>query len=182
MIERKGFHHLVDAARQLRDRGQLDGVQFVFVGGPLDSANMYASAVRRQIEEHQLWGHIMLAGAQPHDQLYKWYSAADVSCLASSREGWPNVVMEAKACGTPVVATKVWGTPEALPNEADGLLVEEQSGPALAGAISRALSRQWNREAIVRHAQERTWDKVAAAVLERFEAVLSTHADGAQRA
>jgi glycosyltransferase involved in cell wall biosynthesis len=55
---------------------------------------------------------VTFAGQRPNDQLKTYYSAADVLLLASSREGWPNVLLESMACGTPVVATRVNGTPE----------------------------------------------------------------------
>jgi len=48
-------------------------------------------------------------------------SAADVFCLASEREGWPNVIHEALACGLPVVATNVGGVPEMIPSDRFGL-------------------------------------------------------------
>ena len=48
---------------------------------------------------------VTFAGQRPNDQLKTYHSAADVLLLASSREGWPNVLLESMACGTPVVAT-----------------------------------------------------------------------------
>ena len=59
-----------------------------------------------------------------HKELCLWYNAADLFCLASEREGWPNVLFESLACGTPVVATKVGGIPEILRSEKLGILVE----------------------------------------------------------
>src|SRR5271157_1503828 len=53
-------------------------------------------------------------GAVPNEQLRTYFSAADVSCLASRQEGWPNVVLESLACGTPVVATAVGAAPQLL--------------------------------------------------------------------
>ena len=48
-----------------------------------------------------------------HD-LRNYYGAADALVLASSREGWANVLLESMACGTPVIASNVWGTPEVV--------------------------------------------------------------------
>ncbi len=53
-------------------------------------------------------------GAIAHADIQRVYVAADVLILASSREGWPNVLLEAMACGTPVVATNAWGNPEVV--------------------------------------------------------------------
>ena len=106
---------------------------------------------------------VMLVGAKPNEELAMWFSAADVSCLASSREGWPNVLMESIACGTPVVATRVGGVPEIITSPELGLLVEKDQ-QALADGLRFALEKNWDRMALVRHAQARSWDRVAAEV------------------
>ena len=55
------------------------------------------------------------------------YSAADALVLASSREGWPNVLLESLASGTPVIATRNWGTPEIVTAPEAGLLIDERA-------------------------------------------------------
>ncbi|PWT94293.1 MAG: glycosyl transferase family 1, partial [Acidobacteria bacterium] len=105
LLELKGFHILIDAMvglRRLRPN-----LTLVIVGeGP------YRPRLEKQIRNLALEENVRLVGARPHEQLSQWYSAADVFCLASSREGWANVVMEAMACGCPVIATPVGGTAE----------------------------------------------------------------------
>jgi glycosyltransferase involved in cell wall biosynthesis len=73
-----------------------------------------AGALRAQAERLGLADDVLFAGAVHPDALPDWYRAADALVLPSLREGWPNVVLEALACGTPVLATSVWGTPEIL--------------------------------------------------------------------
>ena len=115
---------------------------------------------------------VHFAGAFPNERLREWYSAADVSCLASSRDGWPNVVLESLACGTPVVATRVWGTPEILTSPELGVLVE-QSESAIAAGLEAALTRKWNRELLVRHARTREWSVVGREVDAYLKEVLA---------
>jgi glycosyltransferase involved in cell wall biosynthesis len=115
---------------------------------------------------------VHFAGACPNERLRDWYSAADVSCLASSREGWPNVVLESLACGTPVVATKVWGTPEILTSPELGVLVEQDEASIAAG-LAAALRREWNREQLVGHARQREWSMVGREVDEYLREVLA---------
>ncbi|HZI89934.1 MAG TPA: glycosyltransferase, partial [Candidatus Polarisedimenticolia bacterium] len=95
--------------------------------------------------------------------LHLWYSAADLSCLFSRREGWPNVVLESMACGTPVIATPVGGVPEIITEGRNGMLAEGDD-VALAEALARALGHPWDREAIAREAGGHTWETAAAAV------------------
>jgi glycosyltransferase involved in cell wall biosynthesis len=108
-------------------------------------------------------------------------SAADVLALASEAEGWPNVVHEAMACGTPVVATDVGAIPEMIPSPELGFRVPFGDTGALRDALRMALARDWDRGAIARYAQGRAWDKVAAEVVEVLEEVVAEHAGGEAR-
>ena len=108
---------------------------------------------------------VKLPGKRPYEELPAWFSAADVSCLASAREGWPNVVTESLACGTPVVATRVGGIPEILHSPELGVIVE-RTVESIAAGIEQALSKPWNHEAISLETRARTWTKVAAEVEE----------------
>src|SRR5690606_4533074 len=100
---------------------------------------------------------VQLAGARPHDELPTWMQAADLLSLPSHNEGVPNVVLEAMACGLPVVASDVGGIPEVLPAHA-GVLVQAHAPEALALALADALERDWQREAIIEHAGTFRWD------------------------
>jgi teichuronic acid biosynthesis glycosyltransferase TuaC len=121
------------------------------------------SELEEQIRALQLSGRVILCGSRPNEELQLWFSAAELSCLASSSEGWPNVVSESVACGTPVVATNVGGVPEILSSPDLGVVVE-QTVDALAEGIAVALQRKWDREVLTRWSRERTWDIVAAEV------------------
>jgi teichuronic acid biosynthesis glycosyltransferase TuaC len=118
------------------------------------------------VHEQDLQECVFLAGGWPNETLKLWYGAADVSCLASLREGMPNVVLESLACGAPVVATRVGGVGEVLVSEDLGILVEPSAQGLIVG-LERALQRQWNRNFIACHAHARTWDVVAEEV-ERY--------------
>ena len=96
-------------------------------------------------------------GAIAHDTLGDWFRAADLLCLPSHNEGVPNVVLEAMSCGTPVVATRVGGIPEVLP-ECAGRLVAPQDRDALSAALIEASGHPWDREAIARQAGTFRWD------------------------
>jgi glycosyltransferase involved in cell wall biosynthesis len=103
--------------------------------------------------------------------LRDWYSAADVYCLASETEGWPNVLLESLACGTPVVATNTWGTPEIICSEDYGLLVE-RSAASIAHGLQTALAKEWNCQAMIAYAATHTWQNVAKKVVENFASAL----------
>lgn len=169
LCERKGFHLLIDAMKELIKRGEKD-LLLVIVGG-----NTHEGDFRKYLEERivrqGLENHVLLAGPKPPDELRVWYSAADLFCLASSREGWPNVCFESLACGVPVIATRVWGTPEVICSPDYGLLVEERSVEALTAKIEQGLKMEWDPEKMVAYARQHSWQGVARKVLEVFESV-----------
>jgi teichuronic acid biosynthesis glycosyltransferase TuaC len=156
LIPRKGFHFLIPAVAQIASR--FPNLRLYILG-----EGEYRSTLESLIRQCNLQEQVFLVGSVPNTDLRYWFSAAYVSCLLSSREGWPNVLQESLACGTPVVATRVWGAPEVIVSPDLGFLVE-QSSPAIATALESALNKDWNREAIARHAGERTWAVVAAEV------------------
>ncbi|WP_426661094.1 glycosyltransferase [Rhodanobacter aciditrophus] len=110
---------------------------------------------------------VRLAGAMPHEALPDWFRAADLLCLPSHNEGVPNVVLEAMACGTPVVATRVGGIPEVVPAYA-GRLVPPGDRDALADALVKATAQAWDHAAIAEHARGFNWDTN----IDRLDAIL----------
>jgi glycosyltransferase involved in cell wall biosynthesis len=99
------------------------------------------------------------------------YNAADVLLLTSVREGWPNVVLEAMACGTPVVASAVGGAPEIVCSPHAGTLVAERSAPAFAAALQRHLDTPVERAAVRECAAAFGWQQVTRRQLELLRSV-----------
>ncbi|MEW6327533.1 MAG: glycosyltransferase family 4 protein [Thermodesulfobacteriota bacterium] len=164
LTENKGFHVLFDALRKLRQKDIQ--IHLYIVGeGP------YRPVLERQVKDLKLNRNVTIAGERPNSELKLWYSAADVFCLASSREGWANVIMESLACGTPVVATRVWGAPEILTSPDVGILVD-RTPESLGQGLQTALETPWDRDKIRAHVEDRNWFKVAQEVKAVFEAVL----------
>ena len=123
----------------------------------------FRSKLEAQARQEKVQDRVIFVGRKPNEELKYWYSAADVSCLASSREGWANVLLESLACGTPVVATRVWGAPEVITSSELGVLVD-QNVDSIAAGLDAALRKRWDRELLVCHAASRTWDVVAEEV------------------
>jgi glycosyltransferase involved in cell wall biosynthesis len=110
------------------------------------------------------WGvQVYLPGAMQPEAIAEWIGAADLLCLPSYSEGYPNVVVEALASGRPVVATDVGGIPE-LVNITNGRLVPPRDAVALQIALAEAIGHAWDQQAIAA-AWSRSWDDVARATL-----------------
>jgi glycosyltransferase involved in cell wall biosynthesis len=119
---------------------------------------------------------VMLPGGLPPLGVAEWICAADLLCLPSWSEGYPNVVVEAIACGRPVVATDVGGTAEIV-NDACGILVAPRNIESLRSGLERALSTDWDHSGIAR-AIRRTWDDVATETLDVCEQVIQARGPG----
>ncbi len=152
LTERKGFHLLIEACSGL---GR-DNVHLVIAGdGP------ERRPLERLARTLNVGDRVRFPGAVRNDDLPAHYQAADLFALASSREGWPNVLCEAQACGLPAVATKVWGIPEIVRQEALGLLVHERSVEGMRAGLEAALSRAWDHDFIASVGGLRSWEHVA---------------------
>lgn len=173
LIPRKGFRYLIEAVGQLVQDHAWSDLLLIIVG-----EGRLRPVLERLIRERGLGHHVMLAGAKPHEEIYLWQGAADLFCLASSREGWPTVFFETFACGKPVVATKVWGAPEAIPSDDYGILVDGQDPKLLAQGVRRAFERPWDAEKLICYAEENTWRHVAERVLARFQDMVDESARG----
>jgi teichuronic acid biosynthesis glycosyltransferase TuaC len=114
---------------------------------------------------------VMFAGQQPNESMKTWFSAADVLVLASSREGWPNVLLEAMACGTPVVATRVNGIPEVVASLSAGRLAQSRDVPQLLAALRLLLTERPTRDEVRRYAEGFSWHETTQAQCRLFAAV-----------
>ena len=130
LAEEKGHDLVLDAAARIA------GLRTVIVG-----AGPQRSALEDRARALGIADRTTFVGNMPQDRLCRVYSAADVLALGSRREGWPNVLLEAMACGTPVVATNVGGVPEIVADPAAGIVVASQDPEAFADATRRALER-----------------------------------------
>jgi glycosyltransferase involved in cell wall biosynthesis len=139
----EGFIHIAEA----QPRATL-----VFIGGGEARAHILERAAERGLAPR-----VRLLGKVDHALLPAWFTASDLLCLPSHNEGVPNVVLEAMACGMPVVASTVGGIPEVVPEFA-GMLVPPRDTPALALALEAALARPWDHERIAAHAKKFDWE------------------------
>jgi glycosyltransferase involved in cell wall biosynthesis len=108
-------------------------------------------------------------GARRHDEIPLWMNASDVLCLPSMNEGLPNVVLEAMACGIPVVASRVGGVPEIVQEGVNGLLVPPGDAVALAAALRKSLSLSWDAAAIRQSVASFDWDRNAKEIVSVLE-------------
>lgn len=182
----KGIHVLLDALGQLfaRRRDLRGDVCLVVVGGALDPDDDAPETekleeLRRLVHEHRVEDSVDFVGSVDRSRLAQWYAAADVCAVPSLTESFGLVALEAMACGTPVVATRVGGLQTVVQEGTSGLLVPAGDSAALAEAIEQVLLDHRLRMHLAHGARERaerfTWSSVADAIEALYERVLVEH-------
>lgn len=143
------------------------------VGGALDAEDGEAETekvleLRRLVHEHRLEDTVDFVGSQDQPRLALFYNAADVCAVPSLTESFGLVALEAMACGTPVVGTRVGGLQTVIENDVSGLLVPAGDDAALAEAMARMLLDHALRLRLAAGARERakaySWNRVGEAV------------------
>ncbi len=160
LVPEKGHDLAIDAL------AALPGVRLVIVGEGSERAALMRRAARPDVA-----GRVRFEPSRTQQELAVVYAAADALVLASSREGWPNVLLEAMACGTPVVAMAVGGVPEIMGAGSHGIVLAKRGVVALVDALRSLLAAPPDRAAVRRYAEQFGWDETVRALAELLAAV-----------
>lgn len=131
-----------------------------------------------QIDERELSDRIVLAGAVAHDKLTDYYQAADSLVISSHSEGWPTIIFEAAACGTPISATAVGGIPEIISNFHLGTLIPDNRPESLVRGIEKTLAMKWDVDGLNGIAAEHSWSRIADQYLRLYKNSLRERGGG----
>lgn len=160
--EVKGLIYLVEALGRLEQSGELKFVTLLVGDGP------ERNALLDRVRELGIEDKIVFVGKVGHETVPKYIHACDAFCLPSLNEGMPNVVLEALACGRPVVASRVGGVPE-LVDETNGEMVPSGDSEVLASSIKRVFENQWCAEAVAESVSWADWSVSAQKYLNALE-------------
>ena len=120
--------------------------------------------LRKKVEQNSLQKKVKLLGNVDHHQLPELVKKATFVVLPSYNEGVPNVILEAMACGTPVVATAVGGIPEVVSEGFSGVLIDSPTIADVQEGIVKALNHSWDKAAIAKSAEQFDWNRNVAEV------------------
>ena len=149
---------LVEAHACLRLQTEFADCRLIMIGGgPLEAR------LRQRASELGTSESVIFAGRHDAATVAHYMQAADVLGLPSWNEGVPNVILEAFACGLPVVASKVGGIPEVHPQGALGRLYPAGDRTALTQSLHEVLRAPAARSQIHDHARQFTWERTASA-------------------
>ena len=161
LVELKGHALVIKALAKLPD------CELIIVGEGELKQHLVNLASSEQVSKR-----VNFVGGMQQHALPDYYAAADCLMLASSREGWANVLLESMACGTPVIATKVWGTPEVVSKPEAGLLIN-RSVDAIIEGVEAFITQNINRKLTRKYAESFSWDESSFALSTLYSALIN---------
>ncbi|MBA6336418.1 glycosyltransferase [Colwellia sp. BRX8-7] len=161
LIKTKGVFELLIAAKKLANE-KVDFELSIIGSGPEESH------LASYIVENDLSASVKLIGGVPHEQLDQWFARSHALILPSYREGVPNVIMEALATGTAVVATKVGGIPEVITHKVNGILLNDYQSDSIYKGIKQVMAEIWVSESILKSVENYTWENTSKQFLQTF--------------
>jgi glycosyltransferase involved in cell wall biosynthesis len=162
LIERKGHHLVIEALAQVPD------ATLLLAGSGPDRQKLEELATRLGVKDR-----VRFLGSVDQNALCEVYNCADISILASSREGWANVLLESMACGTPVLGTAVWGTPEVIASPDAGLLLKNRDAESIVSGIGQLRRAMPDRAATRRFAERFDWQSTTDGQVAIFRSMLA---------
>lgn len=162
LIERKGHHFVIEALKDI------PGATLLIAGSGPDRQSLESLAASLGVS-----GRVRFLGNLDQASLCEMYNCADALVLASSREGWANVLLEAMACGTPVLGTAVWGTPEVIAQPEAGRLLKNRDAKSIVEAVRELKQALPNRDATRRYAEQFDWQTTTDGQIALFRSLMA---------
>jgi len=129
----KGVQYLIMAMKIVHNK--MPETRLILVGDGEDRERLEALSIQLDIKKN-----VQFVGKVPHEKVQSYMHQADVFVLPSLSEGLPNVILEAMACGLPVVATRVGGVPDIIQDRVHGYLVESENADDIARKLIMILN------------------------------------------
>lgn len=167
LLELKGHYLVIEALAAIPE------ARLIIAGRGPEQHNLEVLAHKMGVAHR-----VKFLGQVAQNDLATVYSAANVLVLASSREGWANVLLESMACGTPAIATRVGGSAEVIKTPSAGFLIERRDAGAIAEAVKRIIATPPLREATRRYAQDFDWGATTAGQRRIFAAAIARATSG----
>jgi len=153
----KGVQYLIRAMKRVHDK--IPDARLIIIGDGKERDMLEALSIQLGIQKY-----VQIGGEVPHEKVLSFMQQADVFVLPSLSEGFPMVIIEALACGLPIVASRVGGVPEIITNDTNGYLVEAKDAETIANKIILLLQDEKLRKKISDNnkqlVKKYTWENV----------------------
>jgi glycosyltransferase involved in cell wall biosynthesis len=162
----KGVQYLIRAMKRVHDT--IPDARLIIIGDGRERGMLEALSIELGIQKYVQFG-----GKVPHEKVLSFMHQADVFVLPSLSEGFPMVIIEAMACGLPIVASRVGGMPEIITNNTNGYLVEAKDSETIADNIILLLQDEKLRKTISDNnkqlVRKYTWENVITELEKIYE-------------
>lgn len=170
LVEAKGIFELLEAFSRLQT--QPSKTHLMLLGDDRDRLRL-----ENRVKQNGLNDVVHFVGVRPHSEMPSWMNAADLLALPSHGEGLPNAIVEAMACGIPVVVTNVGGIPEVVEDNKSGFLIEKGDIDSLTAVIEDLLKDEEKRKEMGAYGrsvieQSFSWQKSAKALRGLYDEIL----------
>ncbi|MEM2002644.1 MAG: glycosyltransferase, partial [Candidatus Methanomethylicaceae archaeon] len=170
LVEAKGIFELLEAFSRLQT--QPSKTHLMLLGDGRDRLRL-----ENRVKQNGLNDVVHFVGVRPHSEMPSWMNAADLLALPSHGEGLPNAIVEAMACGIPVVVTNVGGIPEVVEDNKSGFLIEKGDIDSLTAVIEDLLKDEEKRKEMGAYGrsvieQSFSWQKSAKALRGLYDEIL----------
>jgi len=163
----KGFDRIIRALPEIVQQYPETHLYLIGPNGAFAQGDC-SEELKQLAEELEVVDHVHFVGEVTNKNLSTWYNASDCFCLSSRSEGCPNVLLEALACGCPVVATDVGSVPELVEDSSMGNVVRNSKEGVQSGLLS-VLSQSHDRKAIATRMRKYDWDWCARQVVHIYK-------------
>lgn len=167
----KGVQYLIRAMENVLE--EIPDVKLVLVGDGEDRARLETLSVQLGIQKS-----VQFVGIVPHEKVHTFMQQADIFVLPSLSEGFPGVILEAMACGLPVVATRVGGVVYIVKDGSNGYLIDTMNQKQIAKVLLKLLQDKRLRKEMSdnnrKEARRYRWDAVAATLESIYQKSLET--------
>lgn len=169
MDSEKGLFDLVESARYVCNKRS--DISFILAGSGKD-----LNKLKKKTKKLGLEGKFKFLGQVEKSQIVELYQKASIFVLPSYHEGLPTVLLEAMACGLPIIATNVRGNNDLIVNKKNGILVAARQPNQLAEAICSLIDDKKLKESLGKNArkqieQKYSWDAVSKKYLKCYELI-----------
>lgn len=164
LVPRKGVEYLIKACKELSEK---ESFLCCIIGKGRDESRLKKLAAELGLDDC-----IKFLGQKNHEDVAMYINSCDLVVLPSLNEGLPVILCESLACGKPVVATSVAGTPELVTKDV-GYLVKAKSVDDLRNKIILALDREWDTKKLLARAREFSVPVSAGKLLKVYNNFLS---------
>jgi glycosyltransferase involved in cell wall biosynthesis len=166
----KGVQYLLRAMKQVQEK--IPDARLILVGDGEERERLVSLSIQLGIQKY-----VQFIGITPHNVVKTFMQQADVFVLPSLSEGFPNVILEAMACGLPIIASRVGGIPDIITNDTNGYLVEVKDTNDMANKILLLLSDDALRKKLSdtnRHQIEKySWENVISELEKIYDLSIS---------